>query len=53
MILRKSLQTQKGAANQEFNVELGSGSYDVKVFIKDTSDWKIVLYNNFLTFNVK
>lgn len=42
-----------GYVNSEFDVKLPSGNYNVKFFVKDTEDWKIVLYNDFLIFTVR
>jgi len=42
-----------GDIDSEFNVKLPSGDYNVKFFVKDPDDWKIVLYNDFLLFTVK
>ena len=36
-----------------FKVFLSSGAYNVKFFIKDRDDWKIVLYNNYFVFYIK
>ena len=42
-----------GAVDKEFRAKLSPGDYDVKFLVKDRTDWKVVLYTNLLTFNVK
>ena len=36
-----------------FGVMLPTGPYDVRFYVKDTTDFKIVLYNNFFQFTVE
>lgn len=42
-----------GNVDETFNATLPSGDYNVKFFVKDKKDWKIVLYNDYLFFKVK
>jgi len=42
-----------GVLMGKFSASLEPGSYDVKIFLKDSRDWKIVMYNDDLKFNVK
>lgn len=35
-----------------FDIDLPPGKYDVKLFVKDQNDWKIVLHNDNLTFKI-
>ena len=45
--------SQGNVSNKPFYINLPPGNYDVKFFVKDTTEnWKIVLYNNFLKFTV-
>ena len=39
-----------GNCHRPFRRKLEPSDYDVKFFIKDMEDWRIVLYNNFLFF---
>jgi Fe-S cluster biosynthesis and repair protein YggX len=41
-----------GGANQPCDGNLPPGNYDVKFFVKDQDDWKIVLHNDNLNFTV-
>ena len=43
----------KGAGGGEFKWYLRPGRYEVKFFLKDTDDWKIVLYNDFFAFTIQ
>ena len=43
----------KGSARLDFNTKIQGGNYDVKFFIKDAADGKIVLYNDNLLFTVE
>lgn len=39
-----------GNVSEKFNVAMKPGDYNVKFFVKDINDWKIVLYNDILIF---
>jgi len=44
----------EGDVEKHLTLDLQSGKYNVKFFVKDpTNDWKVVLYNDFLIFTVK
>jgi len=42
-----------GNVNDGFSVSLPSGQFDVNFFVKDATDFKIVLYSDFLQFAVR
>jgi DNA-directed RNA polymerase subunit RPC12/RpoP len=42
-----------GGYQATFGIRLPAGSYDVYFFVKDTSDWKIVLSHDFFKFTVE
>jgi len=43
----------KGGYSAGFGIYLKPGDYDVRCYVKDTSDFKIVLYRDFFKFQVK
>ena len=43
----------KGDISADISLPLAPDKYEVKFFVKDITDWKIVLYNNLLSFIVK
>ncbi len=50
----KQVHTDKnGYLKIKLELTLSPGEYDVKFFVKDPTDWKIVLYNDFFVFTVK
>jgi hypothetical protein len=50
LIIRTDVHGRYGAS---LGVFLKPGSYDVRCYVKDTSDFKIVLYRDFFEFEVK
>lgn len=47
------ITTSAGNVDENFSVKLSSGDYNVKFFVKDPDDWKVILYNDFLIFTVR
>jgi hypothetical protein len=43
----------KGRFGASFGIRLPTGRYDVRFYVKDTSDFKIVLYRDFFKFSVE
>ena len=41
-----------GNVSEKFRVALKPEAYNVKLFVKDIDDWKIVLYNDILIFTI-
>ena len=42
-----------GRYRANFGIRLPAGRYDVRFYVKDTSDFKIVLYRDFFKFSVE
>ncbi len=53
MDIRQVSTDAGGAAEVPFTAQLPAGQYHVKFFVKDRSDWRIVLYTDFLSFTVE
>jgi hypothetical protein len=43
----------RGSFHSSFGVRLKRGSYDARIYVKDTSDFKIVLYHDYFKFAVE
>ena len=52
-ILEIKTDSEGGVSSASFEAYLTPSTYDVKVLIKDTNDWKAVLFHDSLTFTVK
>ena len=50
---QRLITDSKGNATVNISLDLAPGKYEVKFFVKDPTDWKIVLYNNLLSFIVE
>ncbi|EDY84880.1 hypothetical protein VDG1235_4514 [Verrucomicrobiia bacterium DG1235] len=42
-----------GSYESTLGIRLTAGEYDVRIYVKDTEDWKIVLYRDFFEFTVE
>lgn len=43
----------QGSYQSTLGIKLKPGEYDVRIYVKDTEDWKIVLYRDFFKFTVE
>jgi hypothetical protein len=53
MISSSSTPTPRAIMIPSLGVFLKPGGYDVRCYVKDTADFKIVLYRDFFRFEVK
>ena len=44
---------EQGRFQAKLGVMLKSGDYHVRIYVKDTDDWKIVLYRDYFRFTVR